>query len=732
VKNRPLSLFIILILLYIPFYGVFADENNKIKMNFNDVEVLSFIRIIGKETGRTFVFNADILKGKRITLISDQEFTSREAYKIFESVLNVNDLTTIDEGKVTRIIASKEAKITPAPIYSADGQANDGSYITRVIPVSNIRIRAIRSNLAPLVSKDAILVGSDEANVLILRDTRENTERFAEIVGIIDRTDNIVASLNLELVKLEYAKATETAALINKIFATSDKQGLSEESKLNVLADERTNNLILIGHPISLHKIKTLIERLDHRIETDGGNIRVYRLKNANSKTIAEVLQKIATTLKTVKPDKAAAAAAGQATIIPDIPSNSLVIFADQTDFPTLENVIAQLDTPRAQVFIQALIMEVRLDKSLDFGINWQYSDMMTVRGKETVGTVGGVGSTGTPSTLSSIAGQSGSSGAVLGVVGGPFTFAGQEFSSFNAFVRAIEQDTEVDILSNPQILTLNNEEAEIKVGEIIPTVGGTTVDSTGRTTTNIEYKEVGVSLKITPQVNTDDSIELQIDETSSNVIEGKIGAFDQGAITTLNRSLKTKVVVENGQTIVLGGLINDEFSDVTIKTPCLGDIPILGWLFKTTDTGSRKTNLLIFLTPTVVRSPEDLSQVTDDAKSRSSRARQGRFRIDVSKEFGIDQEGLSDSDRIELQLEREEASSPPDDEETSTLPIEDSAEDDNQSDSSDAALSVDDPAGMSIANPTSASGLGLNAAEETTNDATTDSPRLPTSSSDE
>jgi len=573
------------------------------------------------------------MKGNRVTLISEQEFTSEEAYRIFESVLNINDLSTIDEGKVTRIIASKEAKITPAPIYADDKSAHEGSYITRVIPVNNIRIRTIRSNLAPLVSKDAILVGNDEANVLILRDTRENTQRFAEIVGIIDKTDNIVASLNLELMPLAHANATETAALINKIFASTDNKELSVESKLNVLADERTNTLILIGRPISLEKIKTLIERLDSKIDTDEGNIRVYHLKNGNAKLIAEVLQKVASTLKTEKKEKAPVA---QATIIPDIPSNSLVIYAEQADFPTLDNVIARLDVERAQVFIQALIMEVRLDKSLDLGVDWRVSEIGTVRGKETVGTVGGVGSTAIPQTVAGTGTSTSAAGAVVGIIGGPITFAGTEYSSFSAFIKAIEQDTEIDILSNPQILTLNNEEAEIKVGEIIPTVGSTTVDANGRATTVIDYKEVGVSLKITPQVNANNSIELKIDETSSNVIEGKIGAFDQGAITTLNRSLKTKVVVENGQTIVLGGLVSDEMSEVTTKTPCLGDIPILGWLFKTTSTGTKKTNLLVFLTPSVVRNQAELERVSQDAKSRHNNARKGRFRIDVSKEFGI------------------------------------------------------------------------------------------------
>ncbi|MBT6613911.1 MAG: type II secretion system secretin GspD, partial [Deltaproteobacteria bacterium] len=536
-------------------------------MNFNDVEVISFIKIIGKQTGRTFVFNSKVLKGKRITLISNQTFSSSEAFKIFESVLNINKLSTIEEGKVTRIIISKEAKSTTTPIFKKNLRLHAGAFVTRIIPVKHLDVRTVRSNLAPLISKNSLLVANENANVLILRDTKENTDRFADIVNSIDKIDHVLSSVNLDLVALSHANAVETAALLSKVFVPKAKKGAAKSAILKVLADKRTNNLILIGHPATLKKIKKLVFQLDNKIETDEGNIRVYTLKNANAKIIAGVLQKIVTTLKSAKKKQPSST---PSTIIPDIPSNSLVIYADQAEFPTLESVIRKLDIERAQVFIQALIMEVRLDKSLELGVEWQAGDQISSGDTDAFVTAGGVGATGAPKTFDQVKGA-GAAGAVVGVIGGPITFGGTEFSTFNAFIKAMERDTEIDILSNPQILTLNNEEAEIKVGEIIPTVGSTSTDANGKETISIQYKEVGISLKITPQINANDAIELKIDENSSNVIEGKIGAFDQGAITTLNRSLKTKVVVNNGQTIVLGGLISDEITEVETKTPCLG-----------------------------------------------------------------------------------------------------------------------------------------------------------------
>ena len=644
VKKQIRKLVLSLLVFCICQTMVSAASSNRIKMNFNDVEVISFIKIIGKETGRTFVFNSNDLKGKQITLISDQTFSAAEAYKIFESVLEINDLSTIEEGKVTRIISSKEAKTATTPLYQEDSALHDGAFVTRVIPVINLDVRTVRSNLAPLISRNAILVANDDANILILKDSRENTERFANIVNSIDKIDYVLTSINLELITLLHANAIETATLLNSIFESKTKKTTSESVQLKVLADKRTNNLVLIGHPLTLEKIKKLVIQLDNKIETDEGNIRVYPLKNANAKVIAEVLQKIATTLQGTKKQTPATA---QSTIIPDIPSNSLVIYADQAEFPTLESVIQKLDIERSQVFIQALIMEVRLDKSLELGVEWQASGETSSGGKDAIVSAGGVGATGRPKTLAEIS-AAGSSGAVVGIIGSPITFAGTEYSSFDAFIKAMERDTEIDILSNPQILTLNNEEAEIKVGEIVPTVGSISTDANGKDTINIQYKEVGISLKITPQINSNDAIELKIDENSSNVIEGKIGAYDQGAITTLNRSLKTKVVVENGQTIVLGGLISDEVTDVETKTPCLGDIPILGWLFRTQSTGTKKTNLLIFLTPQVVRNQEDLEAVSEKAKAKVNSARQGRFRIDVSNEFGVPQKPKNDEENKE------------------------------------------------------------------------------------
>ena len=809
-KKIPVLLIVILFFQVI-VSGQTAEKKNR--FNFEDVEVLSIIKLMSKVTGKSFVFNNRILKGKKITILSDQEFTSEEAYRIFEAFLKINGLSTIVEGKIVRIVQSKDAKTEPTPVYDGQQKLDSSAFITRVIPVKNADVKALRSNLAPLVSRNAILLAISGLNAFIIRDTKENTSQFAKLVELFNQMTDPVLSVNLEIVPVRNANAAELSSLINKVFepvvlkgnqpnklkisadvrtnsiiiigqpaslkkikelvakldakgqvdienirvlsldiniipinnsdarniasligkifavspnnvknkaakapkvsvyayertnrllvvahpailekikevikqldtvnntdhenirilslnleifpvkhadageianlvtklfsppvSTNQKQPASAIKKLRIFSDRRTNSLILIGYPKTIAKVKEIVEQLDRDLETgelvNKGNIRVYKLQSGNAKSIAEVLQKVSKTFQEPKtnrkiPTRATSSNTDSVAIIPDIPTNSLVIYADSKSFDELERVLRELDVVRPQVFIQALIMEVKLDKSLELGVEWQTGIVEDVAGRESLITLGGVSSTSGPKPLST-----GKSNSVIGVIGGPITFAGNDYASFETFIKAFEKDSAIDILSNPKILTLNNEEAEIKVAEIIPTTGGTKENpDTGVITKTVEYKEVGISLKITPQVNANNSIDLKIEETSSNVIDGYSNAFEDGAITTLNRSINTKVNVKNGQTVALGGLIHDDITEVVTKTPCLGDIPLLGWLFKAKSTRTKKTNLIIFLTPKVIRSGSDLAKHTKEAKEKYKSAKKGRFRIDVTNEFEI------------------------------------------------------------------------------------------------
>ncbi|MDX2469179.1 MAG: type II secretion system secretin GspD [SAR324 cluster bacterium] len=626
--NQPFKILTLAVILLLAFTSTSMAAVKKSRISLDNVEILQAVKVMGKLTKRTFVFTDKDLSGKKITILSEQEFTPDEAFSIFEAVLQINDLTTVNEGKVTRIIPLNDAKTSMPPVKLVKG--GKSSYVTRVIPIKYLNVKAVRASLASLIPKTAILAQSPEANVLILKDTKENGERFAQMVAIIDRPKGQMSGP--EIIPLKYANASEAQILLSKIFSPSNKN----QQTLSIFAEKRTNSLIAIGLPSAIINLKSLLLKMDVKTQ-EGGNIRVYPLKSANASEVSKILSKFASDLKNKKTSSGKSV---QISITSDVASNSLIIFADQANFEALENVISKLDIVREQVFIQALIMELKLDKSLDLGVDWQAGKINEVgyNGNPITGdsatsqglvTVGGPNATGSPTAFPATS----TTGAQIGVVGGPITFGGSTFSTFNAFIRATQGDTEIDILSNPQILTLNNEEAEIKVGEVIPTLGATTVDTAGNSTTAIEYKEVGIALKITPRINKDGTIEMVIDEQSSNLVDTATVSI-AGAITTLNRSLKTKVVVKDGQTIALGGLISDEQTEVEFKTPCLGDIPILGWLFKTQSATTKKTNLMIFLTPKIVSGSRELAEVSESARLKLKSGRNNHFRIDVSKEY--------------------------------------------------------------------------------------------------
>ena len=585
--------------------------------NLRQMDLPLVLEMVAKATGKRFLYDADKIKGKKITVLAPASPNKLELDKILDAILSANGFSAVEEGSMIRILPAGSIKGTSGPVIrSVKGKAQH--YVTRLIFVKHIDAKTLRNSLSPILSRNAVLVVEDSSNALVLKDTRESAERFAQIIAALDQPEESFSATSLEVVPLRYASAKDAEAMLNRVFDQNANRG----KRIKIVGDLRTNSLVLIGYPDSLSQARFLMKRLDQQNRTQGGNMRVYPLKNANAEKVSKVLERFR---PGNQPNKMQ--------VIADIPSNSVVVFSDSGNFNAIENVIDQLDVVRAQVFIQALIMEIKLDKSLDLGVEWQAGNLTKVSGKNALVTAGGVGSTGGARSFPAAT----TGGAAIGVLGGPITFGTQAFSSFNAFIKATEQDTEIDILSNPQILTLNNEKAEIKVGEIVPTLGSTKVDPQGNQTTTIDYKEVGVMLKISPQINADNTIELSIDQTSSNLVQGQVNNLNQqGAITTLNRALKTKVVVNDGQTIVLGGLISDELTDVEAKTPCLGDIPILGWFFKTRKSTVRKTNLLVFLTPKVVRSPEELAQVSRSAKLKLRSARAGRFRVDVTNEYKI------------------------------------------------------------------------------------------------
>ncbi len=608
-----------------------VHKKQTFRIELKDAPVKNVISLMSRLSHKTYVYNESDLSNKKITVESTRDYTSHEALKILDALLSLNGLGVIDDATVSRIVKRQDLKFSGADVIHGQGPVQPGSMIIRAVPVNKLDAQLLRSNLSPLISRNGTILAVPTANMLLIKDTGTNVERLVKLIKLIQMQGHPFLKVHIEVYPLKHGSALKIAQILQSVFRVNTI-ALPVNQKIAVYNDDRTNSLILVGSPVILAKLRKLVARLDVPAEKSTGNIRVFRLHNLEAEDASRTLTRVLTAVNlTKKTNNVRGNTLIQATVVPDKGSNSLVIYADTSEFEEIETLINRIDIQRVQVYLEALIMEVRLDKSLDLGIDWQAGGV--VGDGEDGGaaiTVGGAGATGGPKAFPATS----ATGAIVGIIGGPISFGDKQFSTFNAFIKAVQKDSAVNILSNPQIMTLNKQEALIKVGEIIPTLGSSKTDINGNITQTIKYKEVGISLKVTPQVNENDIL-LKIDETSSNLIQDTT-ASSQNAITTLNRSLRTQVEVKEGQTLALGGLINDDVEQVETRVPCLGDIPFLGWFFRDTSNRVKKTNLLLFITPTIVKSAGDMRKVRVKAVNHYQSAQEDHFRIDVTHEFDL------------------------------------------------------------------------------------------------
>jgi general secretion pathway protein D len=390
----------------------------------------------------------------------------------------------------------------------------------------------------------------------------------------------------------------------------------------NLIAYPATNSLIVTDSVHNIKKIESLVHALDVAAPEGKGKINVYYLKNANAEDIAKVMSALVSRIPSVP--AGAAAVAGPATILEgtvtitaDKATNSLIIVASPIDYETIKEVIQKLDIRRRQVYVEAAIIEMSLDKQRDLGFEFQIpvksssltedATSVTGAGGTNFGGIGTVASSG-PAGLATL------NGLVVGAIKGTFTFNGEEFLNVGALLRAIQTDKDVNVLSTPNILTTDNQKAEIMVGENVPFITGqsqSTATGGGAILTTVDRRDVGISLKLTPQITSDDNVRLEIYQEISAVTEtAGINANLQG-VTTSKRSASTTVVVKDRQTVVIGGLIRDNVTSSTSKVPLLGDIPLLGWLFRFKTSKVEKTNLMIFITPYIIKNEQDAGDIT-------------------------------------------------------------------------------------------------------------------------
>jgi len=594
------------------------SDDRYVTIDFDNVDIALFIKFISELTGKNFVIDKAV-KGK-VTIISPTKITVEEAYKVFESVLEVHGYTVVPAGKIIKIVPAVEARGKDIETrLREEAITPEDKVVTQLIPLRYADPNELKKLFAPLISKSSVIVSYPPTGMLIVTDVQSNIRRLLSIIEAIDLPG---IGEEISVVPLQYATASVMAKSLNEVFqkrAATAKKGAPGAPVLKIVPDDRTNVLIMLASEDDTTKIMQLVALLDKETPRGEGDIHVYYLQNANAEDLAKVLTAIPTQEAKAPQKGAAPVISKEVQIVPDKATNSLVITAKKDDFLVLEDVIQKLDIARRMVYIEALLMEVSMTKDFALGVQWIFGEPVGSHDGRDVAAFG-----------ASLAGEALTplgTGFSLGVLGDVITIGGIEFPSIAAVVKALEKDSDVHILSTPQIMTTDNEEAEIVVAKNLPfqTRVETSTEITGREFSTFEYRDVGVTLNITPQISQERSVRLKISEEVSQVIEEE---SVQGLPTTLKRLAKTTVIVKDGHTVVIGGLIDRTLTQVETKTPCLGDIPGVGWLFKAQRTDDERTNLYFFLTPHIVADPQEARQLYEQKKEEIDRIKAGVVRL--------------------------------------------------------------------------------------------------------
>ncbi len=599
------------------------DPQRFISIDFNNVDINVFIKFISELTSRNFVVDQRV-RGK-VTIISPSRISVKEAYKVFESVLEVHGFTAVKAGDVTKIIPSPDARSKDIEtLLKKEARSPEDRVVTQLVPLKYASADEIKRLFAPLVSKSSVILSYPPTNMLIITDVLSNIQRLLRILNAID-----VAGMGQELsvIPLEHADATKFIKILDSIFQEKRKTRVpSAFSAPKFVADERTNTMIVLASEVETLRIKRLINMLDRETPRGKGKIHVYYLENAKAEDLAKVLQEIPTKKGAAPGPQKGSFVSENVKITADKATNSLIIIADKEDYQVMDNIIKKLDVPRSMVYIESLIMEVNVTKEFSLGVQWQAGGQTRLGNKDAAFGGGFQPETAIASTTSTTLPNP--TGFSLGVFSEAITVGGITFPNLMAIVNAFKKDQDVHILSTPQILTTDNEEASITVGKSVPFQ-----TRAAATTTNLvdqysyyEYKDVGITLKITPQISHDRMVRLNISQESTKLDQQTTISSDRP--TTFKRTIDTTVIVKNGNTVVIGGLIDNSFSNTEFKTPCLGDIPLLGELFKTNSTGNDKTNLFVFITPHVVQNPEEAQALLNSKKDEVNEITGGKIEM--------------------------------------------------------------------------------------------------------
>ena len=580
-----------------------------ITIDFDNVDIRTFIKYISELTGKNFVVDKSV-QGN-VTIISPTKISDDEAYRVFESVLEVHGYTTVNAGSIIKILPSTEARSQNIETLSTGATSNpEDRIVTQLIPLKYSSPEEMKKVLTPLVSKTSVVIAHTASGMLIVTEMLSNIQR---LLAIIEAIDVEFFKEDIVVIPLKYATSEAISKIISTIYqqsAAARKESAVSSSSVTVVPYERINSLVVVAGTSEIERVKSLVLMLDTEAQRGEGNIHVFYLQNASATELIKVLTALPESQAPGKEGSKLPAISKDVKINADAETNSLVITASKEEYRTIEEVIKKLDIPRRMVYLEALIMEVDTDKTFDVGVQWIGGGVFD----DGTGKVAGGFSGNTDPAYNMIGGISGEdpslpTGLSLGVLKQGIQIGGVTFPNIAAILRAYKSDSDINIISTPQILTTDNKKAEISVGENVPYITSQNTTEAQQDYTQYEYKDVSTKLTITPHINQADTLRLEI-QTEIIKLKGN-DPTDKFRPTTYKRTADTTVILNDTDTVVIGGIIGQDSTNNVWGVPLLSDIPILGRLFKTESKTSNKTNMFIFITPHIIRNPADLSNMT-------------------------------------------------------------------------------------------------------------------------
>lgn len=593
-----------------------------VTLNFVNADIEGVVKAVSEITGKNFVLDPRV-KGT-VNIVSAKPMSRSLVYQVFLSALRLQGFAAVEERGMVMIVPEIEAKMHRSPTAGPQERPRAGgdTIQTQVFRLQHESAAQMVTVLRPLISPNNSVTAYPGNNTLVVTDYASNLQRIEKIIESVDLpTDG-----DSVMLPLRHASAVDVAQTISRLMTEPVQPG-DPTSRFTIAADARSNSILArAGDPARLRRVRELVAMLDSPTSA-GGNIHVIYLKNAQAVKLAEVLRAIYTgeaasgatpTAAPASPLGQAPAQAQQAVSRPgiiqaDAATNSIIITAPDAIYNNLRAAVEKLDVRRAQVYVEALIAEVSADKAAEFGIQWQ--DLTGLGQSNTTGFGGTNFGTSSQNIIATAQNPAGvGHGLNVGVVKGTINIpgVGAQILNLGLLVRALQADSNANILSTPTLLTLDNEEAKIVIGQNVPFITGQYAVSAAATTPTpfqtIERKDVGLTLKIKPQISEGGAVRLQISQEVSSV-----DSTSPSGIITKKRSVDSTVLVDDGQIVVIGGLIEDSFKDGVEKIPGLGDLPLLGGLFRYNTRTRSKTNLMVFLKPTLLRSAESAGSLSDD-----------------------------------------------------------------------------------------------------------------------